>query len=68
MKDALMMAVQITPEERDQFKNLARSRGMLVQGLLAQLVRREIKENTVAEPDLTPQGRDSHGARDSLSL
>lgn len=68
MKDALMMAVQITPEERDQFKSLARSRGMLVQGLLAQLVRREIKENTVAEPDLTPQGRDSHGVRDSLSL
>ena len=51
MKDALMMAVQITPEERDRFKNLARSKGMLMQGYLAQLVRRELNNaEEIASP------------------
>lgn len=45
MKDAILIAVQITPEERERFKRLARSKGMLMQGYLAQLVRRELAES-----------------------
>ena len=63
MKDALMMAVQITPEERDRFKNLARSKGMLMQGYLAALVRRELRDSS--GPEIKPTPFSGTGARDS---
>lgn len=51
MKDALMLAVQITPEERNEFKRIARSKGMLMSGYLANLVRQEIANSRdVASP------------------
>lgn len=64
----LMLMAQITVAERQELKRIAKSKGMTLSGYIGNVCRREIKENTVAEPDLTPQGRDSHGARDSLSL
>ncbi len=63
MKDALMMAVQITPEERDRFKNLARSKGMLMQGYLAALVRRELRDSS--GPEIEPTSFSGTGSRDS---
>ena len=67
MKDALMMAVQITPEEREAFKNLARSKGMLMQGYMAQLVRRELRDSTATDLEsIIPHDSASSGIRDSL--
>ena len=45
MKDALMLAVQITPEERTASKEMARKMGMTYSGWLGLLVRRELKSN-----------------------
>ncbi len=37
-------AIDITDSERREFKALAKSRGMTVQGLIGQLVKRELRE------------------------
>lgn len=37
-------AIDITDSERREFKALAKSRGMTVQGLMGQLVKRELRE------------------------
>lgn len=51
MKNSILIAVQITPDERDRFRRLARSKGMLMQGYLAQLVRRELNNaEEIASP------------------
>ncbi len=72
MKDTLMMAVQITPEERDEFRRIARSKGMMMQGLLAQLVRNTIRDYssegiTASTPPLITHGN-AGDIRDGLSL
>ena len=54
MKDTLMMAVQITPAEREKFRKIARSKGMMMQGLLAQLVRDTIKDSEPSSVDSDP--------------
>lgn len=44
-------SVDITVSEREAFKKLAKSRGMTVQGLMAQLVRRELNNaGEIASP------------------
>lgn len=37
-------AIDITDSERQEFKALAKSRGMTVQGLIGQLIKRELRE------------------------
>lgn len=43
MKDALMLAAQITPEERAISKEIARQKGMTYAGWLGFLIKREIR-------------------------
>ena len=45
MKDAIMIAVQITPQEREEIKRIAKSKGMMMSGLIGQLIRCEIRNN-----------------------
>ncbi len=51
MKDALMLAVQITPEERAISKEIARKMGMTYSGWLGLLVRRELRNSNIASND-----------------
>ena len=57
MKDALMLAVQITPEERAASKEIARKMGMTYAGWMGFLIKRELKnagfssEDSVNMPD-----------------
>lgn len=61
MKNGLMLGVPISREEREAFKALSRSKGMLMGGYLAQLVRRELRDNGI-------QPSDTSVHRDGLSL
>lgn len=42
-------AIDITDSERREFKALAKSRGMTVQGLMGQLVKRELRESSAGD-------------------
>lgn len=57
MKNGLMMGVPISKDERDAFKALSREKGMLMGGYLAQLIRRELRENS----ELVPSVQSNHG-------
>lgn len=61
MKNGLMLGVPISREEREAFKALSRAKGMLMGGYLAQLVRRELRDNGI-------QPSDTSVHRDGLSL
>lgn len=49
-KYCLQLPSDLTPEERDKAKALAKSQGMMFQGWLGNLVRNEIKESCASNP------------------
>ena len=72
MKDALMLAVQITPEERASSKEIARKMGMTYAGWLGLLVKRELRNSDSASKESvssgTQFGRCAGDIRDSALL
>lgn len=72
MKDALMLAVQITPEERAISKEIARKMGMTYSGWLGLLVKRELRNSDSASKEFdsasTQFGRCAGDIRDSALL
>lgn len=64
MKDALMLAVQITPEERAASKEIARKMGMTYAGWMGFLIKRELKNAGFSSEDsvIMPDGFSLYGS------
>ena len=51
METRFTYKIVIPEEERRKFRNLAKSRGMTISGLLGQLIKREIAESEAIEKE-----------------
>lgn len=46
MENIMTLQVQISPEEKETAKKIAKSKGMLFSGYIGQLIRKDILENS----------------------
>lgn len=66
METRVTYKIVIPDEERRKFKDLAKSKGMTIQGYLALLIKRELRESTAG--DVTVAHDYAGDIRDGLSL